>query len=121
MPPKPLYTFYWSGDMVFINKISCDSILLLLSIPIRENLYPVRRSHNSVRRRLLPFTNRSDQLGVWFVGKDAICLLNKDLAGWVIPNADVQFLLSQSMKYQFEVALVGRAWHHPLKQCQQIC
>ena len=51
----------------------------------------------------------------WFfaiTGESLIGLASQteDLAGWTVPDYDVQYLLSQSKKYQFTVALVARRW-----------
>jgi len=110
------YTFIGLNDGV-LNRIPAIIVHTSPSIPIRENLYPV--DDLAIRTAGVAYLSPTEdnQWVYGLVGKDAICLLNKekDLTGWVIPNADVQFLLSQSMKYQFEVALVGRAWRNKYK------
>ncbi len=87
------------------------------SIPIRNNLYIT--DDISIRTAGVAYLTPIDNdLWVYAInGESLLCLASKtkDLAGWTIPDVDVKYLLTQSMKYQFEVALVGRAWRNKYK------
>lgn len=108
------YTFIGLSDVLAATRIPAIVLHTAPEIPIHRRIYPKADLTN--RTAGVCYLTPAPR-GEWIysiTGKGLLDLLENpvDLAGWLVPDDDVQYLLSESPRVQFAVSLVARAWRN---------
>lgn len=108
------YTFIGLSDVVAATRLPAIVLHTAPEAPILRRIYPV--SDLTHRTAGVCYLTPAPG-GEWIysvTGKGLLDLVANpiNLAGWLVPNDDVQYLLSESPRVQFAVSLVARAWRN---------
>lgn len=108
------YTFIGLSDALGATRIPAIVLHTAPEAPILRRIYPV--SDLSIRTAAVCYLTPTAG-GNWAystTGAGLIDLVSQpdDLAGWLVPDDDIPYLLSESIRTQFAIALVARFWRN---------